>query len=69
MLHDVKLVSLQTISLDGAALAPLDHTPQASSNLVAKDRFKIYDGNCYCDAVTYSVLSELNAKIGPPFCE
>lgn len=55
-------------SLDGAALAPLDHTPQASSNLVAKDRFKIYDGNCYCDAVTYSVLSELSAEIGPPLC-
>lgn len=70
MLHDIKLDSLQIVSFDGAALEPLYHAPQASSsNLVAKDGFKIYNGNCHCGAVTYSVLSEPLTETGPPVCE
>lgn len=69
MLHDIKLDSLKTVSFDGAALEPLYHAPQASSDLVAKDGFKIYHGSCHCGAVTYSVLSELLTETGPPVCD
>ena len=69
MLHDINIDSLQTVSFDGAALEPLYHAPKTSSNLVAKDEFKIYDGNCHCGAVTYSVRSELLTQTGPPVCE
>lgn len=69
MLHDIKMDSLQTVSLDGAALEPLYHAPKTSSNLVAKDELKIYNGNCHCGAVTYSVRSELLTQTGPPVCE
>lgn len=69
MLHDFKLDSLHTTSFDGAALEPFYHTPQASSSLVAKDGSKIYDGNCHCGAITYSVLSEPLTETGPPVCE
>ncbi|MCJ1261187.1 hypothetical protein MMC22_001051 [Lobaria immixta] len=66
MLHDIKLDSLKTVSFDGAALEPLYHAPQASSDLVARDGFKIYHGSSHCGAVTYSVLSELLTETGPP---
>ncbi|MCJ1427907.1 hypothetical protein MMC29_005813 [Sticta canariensis] len=69
MLHDFKLDSLQTVSLNGAALEPLYHAPKTSSSLVAKDKLKIYNGNCHCGAVTYSVRSELLTQTGPPVCE
>ena len=69
MLHDIKLDSLQTVTFDGAALEPLYHAPKISSNLVAKDELKIYNGNCHCGAVTYSVRSELLTQTGPPVCE
>lgn len=69
MLQDIKLDSLQTVSFDGAAVEPFYIAPKASSNLVAKEGFKIYDGNCHCGAVTYSVLSEPLIETGTPVAE
>lgn len=69
MLHDIKVDSLQIVSFGGAALEPLYHAPKSFSNLVAKDELKIYNGNCHCGAVTYSVRSELLTQTGPPVCE
>ncbi|MCJ1462066.1 hypothetical protein MMC07_000666 [Pseudocyphellaria aurata] len=69
MFHDANLDSLEKASFDGVGLEPVYHAPQVFSNLVAKDGFKIYHGNCHCGAVTYSVQSEPFTETGPPVRE